>query len=147
MAKLNVRQEKFVELYCNGVPSIKAYDLAYETKGKKWACRQSASSRLLTAKPHVREAIEKRREEARQMAKLTREDNIKILEDIARNVDEQARDRIKAVEVLNQMLGFYSVRPKMQKVVVEVAQPKAVQAFDAEIVEPKMIGDKDVEVQ
>lgn len=54
---------------------------------------------------------------------MTRDDNLKILEDIAKDAEQMAKDRIKAVEVLNQMLGYNVFKPRQQKVVVEVVNP------------------------
>ncbi len=99
---LNPRQERFVALVASGVPGGRAYEQAgYRSQGN---AADVGASKLLR-NPKVAGALEDERRAVREASRLTRDEKLGILEEIARKPDAPSRERIAAIKVHNEMTG------------------------------------------
>lgn len=62
----------------------------------------------------ISQAIHEREEKRRNALLMSREERMMTLAKIARNEDEQTKERIKAMDVLNKMGGDYLERVKVE---------------------------------
>lgn len=103
---LNVRQEKFVELY-----SITANATQSAIEAGYAESSAPVMGFKLLQMPQVQAAIKRNQIKFRQETKLTREDLINDLIyflEQAKGEDGSPSDGMKAIEILNKMLGFNS---------------------------------------
>ena len=103
--KLNMRQRKFAEYYVQNGNAEQAEILEgyYETYARGKAHKLVANSCISA---YIKELSDKLKDERI----LTAKDRQVMLSDIARNTENEASDRIKAVDTLNKMTGEYTVK-------------------------------------
>lgn len=103
--KLNLRQRKFAEYYAqsgNAAESARkaGYSENYATH------RTDEMLRNVEISAYIKDLTEKAKDERI----LTAKDRQVMLSDIARDAENDAGDRIKAVDTLNKMTGEYTVK-------------------------------------
>lgn len=103
--KLNARQKKFAEYYVQSGNTVQSaiqagYSVNYANAN---ACKLLENVR---ATEYIKELSDKLKDERIMSAK----DRQVALSDIARNGDEFASDRIRAIDTLNKMTGEYTVK-------------------------------------
>lgn len=109
---LNPRQERFVTLVASGLPAGRAYEQAgYQARGN--AADVGASK--LVRNPKVAEALNRERRAGSEASRLTRDEKLGILEEIARNGLAPARERISAIKAHNDMTGEGEASESSQK--------------------------------
>lgn len=87
-------EEQFVETYIdNGGNATRAYNAGWPRAGYE-TCRTEGCKTL--AKPHIKAAIEDRREEIREATNFTREKALRILVAIATTTTDQVADAMKS---------------------------------------------------
>lgn len=103
--KLNLRQRKFAEYYAQSGNTVQsAIKAGYsENYANANACKLLENVRV---SQYIKELTEK----AKDKRILTAKDRQVMLSDIARDVENDAGDRIKAVDTLNKMTGEYTVK-------------------------------------
>ena len=103
---LNVRQEKFVELYSTTANATQsAIEAGYSESSA------AVTGFNLLKMPQIQAAIKQNQIKFRQETKLTREDLINDLIfflEQAKSEDGSPNDGMRAIEILNKMLGFNS---------------------------------------
>ena len=105
MAKLTVKQEKFVNRYLECGNASEAYRYAYDcSKMTDKSVWESASSLLSDVK--VASRVKELQNVMQSKSDITKEGNLAILHSIMSNEAESPSVRIKAIEVANKMLGF-----------------------------------------
>lgn len=106
MADLTVKQEKFCQLYVELGNASEAYRQAYSSKAKAQSCAVEASKLLST--PNITLRVDSLRKELEEVSLWSRADSIRILAEIARGDDEEAKpsDKVGAVKVINSMHGW-----------------------------------------
>ena len=124
MQALNPQQEEFCKLYVSGTKASQAYKQAYSKPNMKLSCLIALGSRVLR-KSFIQSRVKELQDLNIKMSMKTREDHIKRLEEIAFDSDADARDMIKAIEVLNQMKGYNLPKLTMQKMQVEFVEGRA----------------------
>ena len=104
MSNLNERHKAFCDEYlANGMNGTQAYKKIYKTTDK---VSEASSSRLLL-NVKVKEYIQKQQEKTAKRLEIRKEDLIQDLITIKENNMEDAPPfAIKAIEVINKMLGF-----------------------------------------
>lgn len=103
--KLNLRQRKFAEYYAqSGNAEQAAISAGYSEKYAR------GNAHKLVANSCISEYIKDLTEKAKDERILTAKDRQVMLSDIARDVENDAGDRIKAVDTLNKMTGEYTVK-------------------------------------
>ena len=103
--KLNLRQRKFAEYYAqSGNAAESARKAGYSENYA--AHRTDEMLRNVEISAYIKELTEKAKDERIMTAK----DRQVMLSDIARDADNEASDRIKAVDTLNKMTGEYTVK-------------------------------------
>lgn len=103
--KLNARQKKFAEYYVQSGNTVQSaiqagYSVNYANAN---ACKLLENVRVAE---YIKELSDKLKDERIMTAK----DRQVALSDIARNGDEFASDRIRAIDTLNKMTGEYTVK-------------------------------------
>lgn len=103
--KLNIRQRKFAEYYAqSGNAGQSAAKAGYSEK----FAAQNADKLLKNT--NILEYIKELTDKLKDDRILTAKDRQVMLSDIARNTENEASDRIKAVDTLNKMTGEYTVK-------------------------------------
>lgn len=122
MAVLTIKQENFCQLYVSLGNASEAYRQAYNSKAKHESVNVNASKLLADAKVSLR--VADIRKELSDKALWSREDSIRILADIARGIDEDAKpsDKVNAVKVINSMHGW-------DKMEIEVTQKEPLEVI------------------
>lgn len=102
---LNSRQRKFAEYYAQSGNTVQsAIKAGYS---EKYA---NADACKILENPRVAEYIRQLTEIEQDRRIMTAKDRQALLSDIARNSDNEASDRIRAVDTLNKMTGEYTVK-------------------------------------
>jgi phage terminase small subunit len=102
LSRMNIRQTRFAELVASGIPASRAYpEAGYSDRGKNAAAHASR----LVENGGVSNRIAELQKESREVARLTKEQKLEILEKIMCSQQEKARDRIAAIKVHNAMVG------------------------------------------
>jgi phage terminase small subunit len=116
---MNGRHKAFCDEYLsNGLNGTQAYKKVYKVNDK--VAEASASRLLLNVK--VKEYIQEQQEITSQRLQITKEDLIKDLIDIKDNNKEDAPPfAIKAIEVINKMLGYNAT--EKSEVTINQEQP------------------------
>lgn len=100
---LTPRQRRFADLVVEGRPASAAYKLAgYRPKSSDVAA--VCASQLLR-RPMVAALVESGRAELAKKSRLTREERLRLLAEIAEDAATAPRDRIAAVRTINEMTG------------------------------------------
>lgn len=103
--KLNIRQKKFAEYYAqSGNAADSAVKAGYS---EKYAAQNTDK---LLKNTNISNYIKELFEKAKDERILTAKDRQVMLSDIARNKENFAADRIRAVDTLNKMTGEYTVK-------------------------------------
>lgn len=106
MADLNPKKERFAQLYVELGNASEAYRQSHNSNAKPESVHVRASELMRDSKVLVRIAeLKKELEEAAMWSRL---DSLKVLSDIARGNDEEAKpsDKVNAVKVINSMHGW-----------------------------------------
>ena len=103
--KLNMRQKKFAEYYAQSGNTVQSAIKA----GYSETYANSRGYELL-GNVGVSEYIKELTDKLKEERILTAKDRQVMLSDIARDVENEASDRIKAVDTLNKMTGEYTVK-------------------------------------
>ena len=116
---MNNRHKAFCDEYLsNGLNGTQAYKKVYKVNDK--VAEASASRLLLNVK--VKEYIQEQQEITSQRLQITKEDLIKDLIDIKdNNKDDAPPFAIKAIEVINKMLGYNAT--EKSEVTINQEQP------------------------
>lgn len=102
--KLTAKQRQFVRDVISGHGPSQAYRNNY--KAKNWNNQSIATeANKLLNMPHIAAEMERLRVKADDSAIASREDRLKFLTEVMMKEDNDLRDRIKAVEVMNRMSG------------------------------------------
>ena len=106
VADLTVKQENFCKFYVEFGNASEAYRKAYNSKGKPESVHVNACKLLSGAKVSLRVAELKK--ELQEAAMWSRLDSLKVLSDIAKGIDQEAKpsDKVSAVKVINSMHGW-----------------------------------------
>ncbi len=103
--KLNIRQKKFAEYYAqSGNAADSAVKAGYS---EKYAAQNTDK---LLKNTNISNYIKELFEKAKDERILTAKDRQVMLSDIARDKENFAADRIRAVDTLNKMTGEYTVK-------------------------------------
>ena len=108
----NSRHEKIVQAIASGTQPHTAYMAAFPDSRNSSA--RSSVSRLLV-RPEVSARLDYLKQCNAETSQWTRAEAMDILRNIAEDSERAARDRINAVDLLNQMCGF--TEPPEKKVV------------------------------
>lgn len=103
--KLNMRQKKFAEYYAQSGNTVQSAIKA----GYSETYANSRGYELL-GNVGVSEYIKELTDKLKDERILTAKDRQVMLSDIARDAENEASDRIKAVDTLNKMTGEYTVK-------------------------------------
>ena len=103
--KLNARQRKFAEYYAQSGNTVWSAIMAgySENYANANACK-------LLENVRVAEYIKQLSDKLKDERIMTAKDRQVLLSDIARNDENEPKDRIKAVDTLNKMTGEYTVK-------------------------------------
>ena len=106
MADLTAKQEKFCILFVELGNASEAYRQAYNSKAKPETVHVSASQLLSDPKIAIR--VKQLQEQLSEASLWSRLDSIRILADIAKGIDGEAKpsDKVNAVKVINSMHGW-----------------------------------------
>lgn len=104
--ELKPKEERFAQLYIQLGNASEAYRQAYNSKAKQESVAVNASK--LLAKANVSLRVDQLKEETAQQSAWSRLDSIKVLSEIAKGLDQEAKpnDRVNATKALNAMHGF-----------------------------------------
>jgi len=106
MNELKPKQERFAQLYVELGSAAEAYRRAYNSTAKPESVHVEASRTLNDPKVSLR--VQQIRDELSELALWGRLDSIKVLAEIARAEDGEAKpgERVSAVKELNSMFGW-----------------------------------------
>ena len=106
MSELTPKQEAFALAIVEGKTQADAYRSAYNTKAKPESIHVSASQ--LMADPKISIRVAELRRELEEASLWTRLDSVKVLSEIAKGQDPEAKpaDRVNATKALNTMHGW-----------------------------------------
>lgn len=104
--QLNPKQEKFCQLYVDLGNASEAYRQAYNSTAKPESVHVNASKLLSDAKVSLR--VKQLQDELSEALLWSRVDSLKVLSEIAKGDDEEAKpsDKVNAVKVINSMNGW-----------------------------------------
>ena len=123
---LNDRQYRFAELVVEGVPAGRAYEQAgYKARGASADVEASKTLR----KPKIKKMIEELREDAREEAKLSRDELVGMLVKIIKSPPERAAMDNPLCEVRMARGEPYAVFPDKARCIDKLIQ---ILGFDAE---------------
>lgn len=103
------KQEHFARLVAEGNSQADAYRVAFSSKAKPETVHVRASELMADSKVKVR--VQTLKDELAQKSLWTRLDSVKVLSEIAKGHDEDAKpaDRVNATKALNAMHGWDKV--------------------------------------
>ena len=106
MADLTVKQEKFCQLYIELGNASESYRQAYNSKAKPQNVAVEACKLLST--PNITLRVNELRKEVEEASMWSRVDSLKVLSEIAKGKDDEAKpsDKVNAVKVINSMHGW-----------------------------------------
>lgn len=106
MAELNPKQEKFCQLYVKLGNASEAYRQAYNSTAKPESVHVRGSELLANSKVLVR--VQELQSQTEEQAFWSRMDSLKVLAEIAKGDDPDAKpsDKVNAVKVINSMHGW-----------------------------------------
>lgn len=103
----NTRYEKFAQCLANGLSQRKAYRAAYP-KSKKWKdATVDSKASSLAKNDKVLERLLELAKESSSKAVMNARERKEWLTSIIMKDDEETRDRLRAVDILNRMEGEY----------------------------------------
>lgn len=103
----NQRHEKFAQCLANGISQRKAYRAAYP-KSEKWKDKTVDSKASVLAKnDKVLERLLELAKESSSKAVMNARERKEWLTSVVTSGDEEMRDRLKAIDILNRMDGEY----------------------------------------
>ena len=130
---LTARQKRFIDAY-NG-NATEAARIAGYSENKI----DNAAYKLMHT-PAIVEAIQAREKERSDAAIMTREERQKLWSDLARNVDETTRDRLRATELLGKSEGDFLDR---QELTGKDGKPLSLEPFQVKISFVDCVRDED----
>lgn len=130
---LTARQKRFIDAY-NGNATEAARAAGYSEKKI-----DNAAYKLMHT-PAIMEAIREREKARSDAAIMTREERQKLWSDLARNVDETTRDRLRATELLGKSEGDFLDR---QELTGKDGKPLSLEPFQVKISFVDCVRDKD----
>lgn len=106
MADLNPKKERFAQLYVELGNASEAYRQSHNPKAKPESVHVRACELMRDSNVLVR--IKELREQLEEQSLWSRADSLKVLADIAKGLDEEAKpsDKVNAVKVINSMHGW-----------------------------------------
>lgn len=106
MADLNPKKERFAQLYVELGNASEAYRQSHNSKAKPESVHVRACELMRDSNVLVR--IKELRAELEEQSLWSRTDSLKVLADIAKGVDAEAKpsDKVNAVKVINSMHGW-----------------------------------------
>ena len=106
MADLKPNKEKFAQLYVELGNASEAYRQSHNSKAKPESVHVRASELMKDGKVLVR--IAEIRKELEESSMWSRLDSLKVLSDIAKGQDDEAKpsDKVNAVKIINSMHGW-----------------------------------------
>jgi phage terminase small subunit len=106
VADLTVKQDAFCQLYVELGNASEAYRQAYSSKAKQQSVAVEACK--LLSSPNVALRVDQLRKELEEASMWSRVDSLKVLSEIAKGQDDEAKpsDKVNAVKVINSMHGW-----------------------------------------
>lgn len=109
-SRMSGKQQRFLDEYLNnGLNQTKAYMVAYQTNNYDYAKSQAS---IIIAKPNSQSYLSSVKSKLARQYDIKREDNIKQIMDVIKD-SENAFVKLKALDMLNKMAGFYIEKPQV----------------------------------
>ena len=112
-AGLTEKQERFCEEYLIDLNAKRAYMVAYPSV-KKEKTAASAAARMLK-NVNIQKFLQELKQERENRVIVSQDDVIKAIQEIAFDIDEKAKDRLKALELLCKHLGMFDRKDELDK--------------------------------
>jgi phage terminase small subunit len=112
-AGLTEKQKRFCEEYLIDLNGTRPYRVAYPSVKKEETAAANAARLLRNAK--VRDFIQKLKQERESRVLVSQDDVIKAIQEIAFDVSEKAKDRLRALELLCRHLGMFDQKDDLDK--------------------------------
>ena len=112
-AGLTEKQKRFCEEYLIDLNATRAYMAAYPATKKESTAAKSASRMLRNGK--VRDFVQELKQERESRVFVTQDDVINAIQEIAFDVSEKAKDRLRALELLCRHFGMFDQKDELDK--------------------------------
>lgn len=112
-AGLTEKQKRFCEEYLIDLNATRAYRAAYPSVKKDATAAQAASRMLRNVK--VRDFIQELKQERENRVIVSQDDVVNAIQEIAFDVSEKAKDRLRALELLCRHLGMFDQKDELDK--------------------------------
>ena len=112
-AGLTEKQKRFCEEYLIDLNATRANRAAYPSVKKDATAAQAASRMLRNVK--VRDFIQELKQERESRVLVSQDDVIKAIQEIAFDVSEKAKDRLRALELLCRHFGMFDQKDELDK--------------------------------
>ena len=103
----NQKQEKFAQCLANGMSQRKAYRAAYPNSEKWKDATVDSKASVLAKNGKVLERVLELAKESSSKAVMSARERKEWLTSVVMKDDEEMRDRLKAIDILNRMDGEY----------------------------------------
>lgn len=112
-AGLTEKQKRFCEEYLIDLNAKRAYLVAYPSV-KKEKTAASAAARMLK-NVNIQKYLQELKQERESRVLVSQDDVIKAIQEIAFDVSEKAKDRLRALELLCRHLGMFDQKDELDK--------------------------------
>ena len=112
-AGLTEKQKRFCEEYLIDLNAKRAYLVAYPSV-KKEKTAASAAARMLK-NVNIQKYLQELKQERESRVLVSQDDVIKAIQEIAFDVSEKAKDRLRALELLCKHLGMFDQKDELDK--------------------------------
>ena len=112
-AGLTEKQKRFCEEYLIDLNAKRAYLVAYPSV-KKEKTAASAAARMLK-NVNIQKYLQELKQERESRVLVSQDDVIKAIQEIAFDVSEKAKDRLRALELLCKHLGMFDQKDDLDK--------------------------------
>ncbi len=112
-AGLTEKQKRFCEEYLIDLNAKRAYLVAYPSV-KKEKTAASAAARMLK-NVNIQKFLQELKQERESRVLVSQDDVIKAIQEIAFDVSEKAKDRLRALELLCRHLGMFDQKDELDK--------------------------------
>ena len=112
-AGLTEKQKRFCEEYLIDLNAKRAYLVAYPSV-KKEKTAASAAARMLK-NVNIQKFLQELKQERESRVLVSQDDVIKAIQEIAFDVSEKAKDRLRALELLCKHLGMFDQKDELDK--------------------------------
>ena len=112
-AGLTEKQKRFCEEYLIDLNAKRAYLVAYPSV-KKEKTAASAAARMLK-NVNIQKYLQELKQERESRVLVSQDDVIKAIQEIAFDVSEKAKDRLRALELLCRHLGMFDQKDDLDK--------------------------------